>query len=86
MFAATLETRFRSWCRLSRVNALKMHPRWSNLASFFTPDGFFFDTRLISMRTIIEFTVIGFENVTLVHTFYFFFFFNNLYKYEMELN
>lgn len=37
------------------------------------------------MRTIIEFTVIGFENVTLVHTFYFFFF-NNLYKYEMELN
>lgn len=38
------------------------------------------------MRTIIEFTVIGFENVTLVHTFYFFFFFNNLYKYEMELN
>lgn len=62
-----------------------MHPRWSNLASFFTPDGFFLDTRLILMRTIIEFMVIGFEKVSLVHTFYLFTFFSHQFGINFQL-
>lgn len=68
-------TRFRSWCRLSRVNALKMHPRWSNLASFLfqmdfslTPTPAPIPTFFRALTSnIIEFTLIGFKSNLVIY-------------------